>query len=153
MRYFSRRFLISFTFCVALIPLITELNRTGYGCRISEKSINHLFYMDDLKLFAKHDHELEGLLQTVKKFSDDIVMKFGLEKCAKAAFLEGRLEKSTSMELGNSTKLKILEQKEVYKYLGVNERNGIQRAIMEEKFRKRMLRGILKTELNSANQI
>ena len=29
--------------------------------------------MDNLKLFANDDHELEGLLQTVKKFSDDEV--------------------------------------------------------------------------------
>ena len=49
--------------------------------------------MDDLKLFAKDDHELEGLLQTVKKFSDDIDMKFELEKCAKATFLKEKLGK------------------------------------------------------------
>ena len=34
--------------------------------------------MDDQKLFAKYIQELEGLLHTVKKFSDDISMKFGL---------------------------------------------------------------------------
>ena len=34
--------------------------------------------MDDQKLFAKYIHELEGLLHTVKKFGDDISMKFGL---------------------------------------------------------------------------
>ena len=50
--------------------------------------------MDDLKLFTKDDHELEGLLQTIKKFSDNIGMKFGIEKCAKATFLKRRLEKS-----------------------------------------------------------
>ena len=32
--------------------------------------------MDDLKLFAKDDTYLEGLLQTVKKFSDAIRMSF-----------------------------------------------------------------------------
>ena len=88
-----------------------------------------------MKLFAKDDYELEGLLQTVKKFSDDIGMKsgleicskatflgmkFGLEICSKATFLKGRLEKSTSIELDNSMKIKELEQKEVYKYIGVN---------------------------------
>ena len=46
------------------------------------KSINHLFYMDDLKLFARNDNELTVLLATVKNFSDDIGMKFGLDKCA-----------------------------------------------------------------------
>ena len=47
--------------------------------------------MDDLKLFAKDDNDLEGLLQTVKKFSDDIGMSFGLDKCAKATFKRGKL--------------------------------------------------------------
>ena len=36
--------------------------------------------MGDLKLFA-YDENLEGLLQTVKNFSNDIGMKFGLAKC------------------------------------------------------------------------
>ena len=38
--------------------------------------------MDDHKLFAKDDNDPEGLPQTVKKFSDDIDMSFGLDKCA-----------------------------------------------------------------------
>ena len=42
--------------------------------------------MDDLKLFVKDDYDLEDLPQTVKKFSDDIGMSFGLDKCAKATF-------------------------------------------------------------------
>ena len=49
--------------------------------------------MDNQKLFAKNDHELERLLQTVNKFSEVIGMEFGLEKCPKATFLKGRLEK------------------------------------------------------------
>ena len=91
--YFQGYYLFPLFFCLALIPLTTELNRTGYGYKICEKSINYLFYMDDLKMFAKDDHELEGLLQTVKKFSDDIDMKFELEKCAKATFLKEKLGK------------------------------------------------------------
>ena len=37
--------------------------------------------MDDLKLFAKNENEIDSLVQTVRIFSDDIGMKFGLEKC------------------------------------------------------------------------
>ena len=54
----------------------------------------------------------------------------GLEKCVKATFLK------------------------VYKYLGVNERNGIQHATMKEKSIKecyRRVRAFTKKELNSAN--
>ena len=47
--------------------------------------------MVGLKLFAKDDNDLEGLLQTVRKFSDDIGMSFRLDNCAKATFKRGGL--------------------------------------------------------------
>ena len=42
-------------FCLALVPLSCELNNTGYGYNIYEEKINHLFYLDDLKLYGKND--------------------------------------------------------------------------------------------------
>ena len=44
--------------------------------------------MDDLKLYTKDDSELESLSKIVKRFSDDIGMKFGLSKCARAILRE-----------------------------------------------------------------
>ena len=41
-------------FCATLIPLSKILNNTGYGYNIYVTRINHLSYMDDLKLFAKN---------------------------------------------------------------------------------------------------
>ena len=38
--------------------------------------------------------DLESLLSTVKRFSDDTGMQFGLDKCAKIAFKKGSLVKS-----------------------------------------------------------
>ena len=43
-------------FCISLIPLSIQLNSAGYGYQIMGKSINRLFYMDDLKLFARNDN-------------------------------------------------------------------------------------------------
>ena len=68
--------------------------------------------MDDQKLFAKDDNDLKGLLQTVK-FSDDIIMSFGLDKCAKATYKRGKLTETTSVELDRKTLIfKDLEQEE-----------------------------------------
>ena len=36
--------------------------------------------MDDSKLYAKINDDLEGLLSTVKRFRDDIEMQFGRNK-------------------------------------------------------------------------
>ena len=112
--------------------------------------------MDDLKLFAKNDQHLEGLLTTVKEFSKDICMDFGLDKCAKATFVKGKLQNSTAINLDFDTTIKELNSEESYKYLGVNEGDGINHATMKEKIRKeyyRRIRLVLKTELNSKNRI
>ena len=92
--------------------------------------------MDDLKLFTKEDSDLEGLLQTVKKFSNNISMSFGLDKCAKATFKRRKLIKETSVELDRKTVIKDLEQKEVYKYLDVDENSTCSN---ERKNKKRVL--------------
>ena len=39
-------------------------------------------YMDDIKLFAKNGKDLETQIQTVRIYSQDIGMEFGIEKCA-----------------------------------------------------------------------
>ena len=41
-------------------------------------------------MIAKSEEELQKQIQTVKIFSDDIHMDFGLEKCAKITFKKGR---------------------------------------------------------------
>ena len=143
-------------FCMSLIPLSNELNNTGTGYKLFHKELNHLIYMDDLKLFAKNDKDLEGLLTTVKQFSNDIGMEFGLDKCAKATFVKGKLIKSSCIILDIETIIKELDPEECYKYLGVNEGDGINHTKMKEKIRKeyyRRVRLVLKTELNSKNRI
>jgi hypothetical protein len=47
--------------------------------------------MDNLKLIAKSEEELQKQIQTVKTFSDDIHIDFGLDKCAKITFKRGKL--------------------------------------------------------------
>ena len=48
-------------FCLVLVPLFYELNNTEYGCDIYKEKINHLLYVDDLKLYGKNDYELDEL--------------------------------------------------------------------------------------------
>ena len=90
--------------------------------------------MDDLKLFEKNGQQLQGLLNTVKQFSDDIRMEFGLDKCAKATFFRGKLLKAKNITLDTTTIIKGLEPEESYKYLGVTEGDRIQHSYREEKF-------------------
>ena len=143
-------------FCLALAPLSNLLHSTNCGYDLQGKKISHLFYMDDLKVFGRDSQEQERLLQTVKTFSDDINMKFGLEKCATAEFKRGKLATTTSIRLDEETTIKELRQEDRYKNLGINEADGIQHAKMKEKMRKEYymrVRLILKSELNAVNRI
>ena len=54
----------------------------------------HLLYMDDLKLFAPNDEKLSDQLKLVKQYSEDIQMEFGLDKCAKCTFMQGKNQKN-----------------------------------------------------------
>ena len=114
-------------FCISLIPLLLELNSSGYGYKIVTEWITHLFYMDDLKLYARDDIEREGLLRIVKGFSGKTGMEFGLGKCAKATFKRGKLEKSDHVRLDEETMIKDLEQDKVYMHLDIDNSSGIQR--------------------------
>ena len=89
-------------------------------------------------------------MKTVKQFSDNIGMTFGLEKCAKASFKKGNIE------INDDKAIQELNQEKAYKYLGVDESDGIQHRKMKEKIRKeynRRVRLILRTELNGRNKM
>ena len=73
-----------------------------------------MFYIDHLKLYAKDDSKLEGLLRIVKGFNDDIDMEFGTSKCAKAIFKI----MSDHVRLDEETMIKDLEQRKVYRSNG-----------------------------------
>ena len=82
--------------------------------------------MDNLKLYEKNDKGLDGLLNTVNKFIDNIGMEFGLGKCEKAAFIRGRLTSKSDIRLNEDTSIRELDQKETYKYLRIDEGDGTQ---------------------------
>ena len=135
-------------FCLTLIPLTNILNNNKQGFQVNKTKTNHLFYMDDLKLFSKNDSQLNDALTLVKTFSDDIKMEFGLEKCSKITIKHGKSISSQNIKLDDDTIIKNLEPNETYKYLGVEENDGIQHSLMKKKLKKeyyRRVRQVLKT--------
>ena len=66
--------------------------------------------MDDLKLIAKSEEELQKQIQTLKTFSDDIHMAFVLEKCAKVTFRRGKLIQAQNLMIDTTRELQELEQ-------------------------------------------
>ena len=77
--------LLLFVFCLILLTVILHKPDSAYIFSSNKGKINYLFFMDDLKLYAKNEKGLESLVQTVFIFSDDVGMKFGISKCATLA--------------------------------------------------------------------
>ena len=71
-------------FVLALTPLSLILRKTNAAYEFSEskEKINHLLFVDDLRLYNRSEKGLDSLVQTVCVFSEDIGMEFGIEKCA-----------------------------------------------------------------------
>ena len=47
----------------------------------SLEKIHHVMYMDDIKLFAKNEKQLETLIQAVMIYSDGKGIEYDIEKC------------------------------------------------------------------------
>ena len=69
-------------------------------------------YMDDIKLFAKNEKELETLLHAVRILSQDIGMEFGIEKSDMLVMKSGKRHMTDGMELPNQDKIRTLGEEE-----------------------------------------
>ena len=76
--------------------------------------VNHLLYMDDLKLYARSNKEIESLVNTVRIFSDDIHVQFGLDKCAKVIINRVKLASTENIRLPSREEIRELEIEETY---------------------------------------
>ena len=64
---------------------------------------------------------MDSLVQTVRVFSEDIGIEFGIEKCAMLVIEKGKIVKSVDIELPEGKVIKSLQEGESYKYLGILE--------------------------------
>ena len=79
-RIFQGHSFFPLLFIIIFISLSKTLNSTNYGyLLLKETPINHLLFMDDLKLHGKTKHELKSLVHTVRVISKDFDMEFGLD--------------------------------------------------------------------------
>ena len=145
-------------FIIGMMPLNHILRKctAGYKLSKSQEKINHLMYVDDMKLFAKNEKELETLIHTVRIYSQDIGMEFGIEKCAMLVMKSSKRHLTDRMELLNQENIRTLREKETYKYLGILEVDTNIQMELKEKIKKEYPRRtgkLLKTKLCSRNLI
>ena len=144
-------------FVLCMIPLSLVLRKVNVCYEWGKKryKLNHLLFMDDLKLFSKSEEQTETLVRTVHIFSTDIGMEFGLKKCGILVMKRGKVVRCEGITLPNGEIMKEVE-KQGYTYLGIIELDKIKEKEMKEKTikeYKRRLRLVLKSKLNGKNKI
>lgn len=145
-------------FCLSLNPLSNILNNTNKGYKLQTSSmfnISHLLYVDDLKIYARNNDELQSLLETTAIFSSDINMQFGIEKCATLEVKRGNIVHQENIEL-TLTPFKFPSLESFYKYLGMSQDLVLNKSEAKEKVKNAYasrMKKILTTELNGQNKI
>ena len=66
-------------------------------------------------MYSRSDKGLDSLVQTVRVFSEDMGMEFGIEKCAMLVMEKGKIVKSVGIELPNGKVIKSLQEGEVFR--------------------------------------
>ena len=117
--------------------------------------LNHLLYMDVIKLYAATNNQLQELLWLTLTFSRDIKMVFGIEKCKTLYIAEGKLEMSNFTTEDDDT-MEAMNEDDMYRYLGHMQAKQIKHARMKQKLGEEYLnrtKSILKTKVNGKNTI
>ena len=93
-------------------------------------------------VYARSESQLGSLIQSVRIFSNDINMKFGIEKCAVFVLKRGKLAQTEGVTLLDDTIIRAMEEGEGYKYLGVLEASDMLHDKMMDKIKKKYLRRV-----------
>ena len=102
-------------------PLSYLLNRTNYGFGIQSgnqemQRLDHLLYMNDIKLYAATNTQLQELRCT-QTFSRDIKMVFGIDKCKTLCITKGKLQMRNFTTEHEDT-MEAMNEDDMYRYLG-----------------------------------
>ena len=121
-----------------------------------ESKINHFLFMNDLRLFGKSYEEIDSLLQTVRTFSTDIGMEFGIKTCGMLVLKRGKIAKMEGIVLPDGQVMKEIDVSE-YKYLGVLETDQLKQKetndMCSKEYKRRLIKLVLKTKLSGKNKI
>ena len=73
----------------------------------------------NIKLFAKNEKEMEPLIQSIRLYSQDIGMESAISKYAMLIMKSGKWQITEGTELPNHERIRMLQEKENYKCLGI----------------------------------
>ena len=144
-------------FIIVMIPLTMLIRRENLGYKWGHGGylLNHLLFMDDLKLYGKSLRELDDLVEVVRVYSRDIGMEFGIDKCAVLVLKAGVKTRCDGIRLPDGQVMKEVDDNG-YRYLGILEEADIKTREMKELVKKEYLRrvkAVAKSRLYAGNLI
>ena len=131
-------------FVISLIPLTLVLRRMKKRSSFQKgkSELNHLLFMDDLKLCGSNQNEIDSLVRTVEIVIKNIGMTFVIDMCGVLAMNRGKEVECNGIELENGEEIGQIGKG--YKFLGILEKGD---NIRKEYFKR--LRATLKSKLNA----
>ena len=120
-----------FVLCMIPMSLVLRKVKAGYEWGKREFSLNHLVFMDDLKLYRMREKQIDSLVRTVHILSTDMGMEFGIRKCRLVILKRGKIVRRRGIELPNGETMKGVEQ-EGCTYIGKFKLHKIKESEMKE---------------------
>ena len=101
--------------------------------------INNQLFMDNLKMYSKRESVLDCFIQTVRIFREDNGIKFWIDKGDMLMMKNMKIVKSDGSELPNEKVIKLLEERESCKYLGLLEADELMVNKIKDKVKKSII--------------
>ena len=151
---YQGHFLSPLLFCIGLNPLSQIITKSGYRYRFqSGVTISHLLYLDDIKLYARNERDIDSLIHITRLYSNDSGRSFRLDKCGRMVSKRGKTVTNKGVELPGGN---IADVQDSYKYLGIPQANGIHEEAARQSATAKYLhrvRQVLKSQLNGRNKV
>ncbi len=109
--------------------------------------------MDDIKLCARNEQDINTLIYNTRIYSNDTGMSFGLEKCGRMVSKRGKMISTEGFELPEGS---MADVQHSYKYLGIPQANGNHMEAARKSATAKYLhraRQVLKGQLNGINKV
>ena len=146
-------------FCLTEVPLSMMLEKTR-GYTMGEPGqrnvkLTHNLFIDDLKTYQNSHNTQKMVNEVLVRISMDTGAQYGVKKCAEAVYERGVLMNGEPL-LINGEVMRSMETKDLYKFLGFEEGNGIAEKVIKKKVMVEMesrIEELIDCELNDRNLI
>ena len=107
-------------FCFAISPVAKAMRETkGYYCQAMRQKLTHLFFVDDIKVYAGSSKEFTEMLKIVQDSSKAVGMALGLAKHGVAHMKRAKIMAKGDDILQNEDLVPEITSNKLYQYLGV----------------------------------